>query len=1156
MNPLEKLKDKLKTKPILQEREQVQIVIPVAKKQEKIKVNVEIKDERDNKFDRDELKRKLMESKISKLVIKQPQVPEETIIEKEADVKEPVVKRAKKMATKPLLIIEEESGEGEGEKMIELDKDIEGVGADVGIVVEKKRKVKEPRLPKGVVIIEPHEFIKIGDTSMIKRLPKSEPPINIKVSSYYMNNREFFINFINSLFEPYKKEIESSENIITCDKTGKENEGFGLLTHQKVIRDYMNLYTPYRGLLLFHGLGSGKTCSSIAIAEGMKTKRQIIVLMPASLQKNYMEELKKCGDSIYKKQQYWEWVSLTDYPDAIETLSSVLNLPVEYIKRKNGAWLVNVKKPSNYKSLGPKEKTSLDNQLDEMIQTKYRFVPYNGLRRKRFSEMTDNFETNLFDNSVVIIDEAHNLISRIVNKVNKEKEVKMDKRGEMEKLPKALSLIIYYQLLRAKNCRIILLSGTPIINYPNEIGVLYNILRGYIKTWEIPLDVKTKNKIDTDALREMFSKEKVIDYIEYSPSSKKLYITRNPFGFKNKIKESSGYKGVSNEKKNEKGEVIIDEDFVSDEAFESRVIGTLKNNNIDVEATGIKIHNYTALPTDKDAFFERFVDTTSGEIKNIDVFKRRILGLTSYFRSAQEDLLPRYEKTPQYYHVEKIPMSDYQFQIYENARVSERELEKDNKSKKPKSGGELYNDSASTYRIFSRLYCNYVMKSRPVPVNKKDDGKINTSEFEELIKNKNDTDGDLDDKTEGEVGNSAEDLLDLQNMKKEDNAEKNTKMDVYKKNIEKTLVTIASNPDQYLTPEALEYHSPKFLRMLENIKNPENAGLHLVYSQFRTLEGIGIFSMVLDANGFTRFKLKRNFAGDWEIDIPEEELGKPTYALYTGTETVEEKEIIRNIYNGEWEYIPTNLEAQLKEISNNNNMGEIIKVLMITSSGSEGINLLNTRFVHAMEPYWHPVRIEQVIGRARRICSHKKLPKALQTVEVFIYLMTFTEKQIKSDEAIELRKYDVGKKQKVVPLTSDEYLFEISSIKEEINLQIIKAIKETAIDCAIYSKASKEGLKCITFGEPSNKTFAYVPNIEKQENDVITKKNKKTIEWTGEVRKINGVKYVTRKMDDTHYNVYDYESYKKGKDEGTNPILVGTITVLPNGSIEFNTLIT
>ena len=46
-------------------------------------------------------------------------------------------------------------------------------------------------------------------------------------------------------------------------------------------------------------------------------------------------------------------------------------------------------------------------------------------------------------------------------------------------------------------------------------------------------------------------------------------------------------------------------------------------------------------------------------------------------------------------------------------------------------------------------------------------------------------------------------------------------------------------------------------------------------------------------------------------------------------------------------------------------MGEIIKVFMITASGAEGINLKNTRFVRT-EPYWHPVRQDQVIGRARK----------------------------------------------------------------------------------------------------------------------------------------------------------------------------------------------
>ena len=38
-------------------------------------------------------------------------------------------------------------------------------------------------------------------------------------------------------------------------------------------------------------------------------------------------------------------------------------------------------------------------------------------------------------------------------------------------------------ILSANNCRVVFLTGTPIINYPNEIGVLFNMLRGYIKTF-------------------------------------------------------------------------------------------------------------------------------------------------------------------------------------------------------------------------------------------------------------------------------------------------------------------------------------------------------------------------------------------------------------------------------------------------------------------------------------------------------------------------------------------------------------------------------------------------------------------------------------------------------------------------------------------------
>ena len=139
--------------------------------------------------------------------------------------------------------------------------------------------------------------------------------------------------------------------------------------------------------------------------------------------------------------------------------------------------------------------------------------------------------------------------------------------------------------------------------------------------------------------------------------------------------------------------------------------------------------------------------------------------------------------------------------------------------------------------------------------------------------------------------------------------------------------------------------------------------------------------MVLEENGFAEFKIKKDVSGIWDIDISEEDKGKPTFALYTGTETAEEKEIVLKIYNGNWDELSPSLSNKLKEISNNNNLGEVIKVFMITASGSEGINLRNTRYVHIMEPYWHPARVEQVVGRARRICSHRELPDELQSMQ-------------------------------------------------------------------------------------------------------------------------------------------------------------------------------
>jgi hypothetical protein len=100
----------------------------------------------------------------------------------------------------------------------------------------------------------------------------------------------------------------------------------------------------------------------------------------------------------------------------------------------------------------------------------------------------------------------------------------------------------------------------------------------------------------------------------------------------------------------------------------------------------------------------------------VDALKRRILGLSSYFRSAQESLLPKYNKIlGEDYHIIRIPMSNYQFKIYEDARKEERKLEAKSKRKVSSKTEDVFKEPSSTYRIFSRLFCNFVMPDRPMP---------------------------------------------------------------------------------------------------------------------------------------------------------------------------------------------------------------------------------------------------------------------------------------------------------------------------------------------------------------------------------------------------------------------------------------------------------
>lgn len=981
--------------------------------------------------------------------------------------------------------------------------------------VRKTKKPIQPGEPSTILTV-------IGDTDIETRLKKrKEAAITIPASTYYMNNREIFVNFIASLFNNYKKDLVKEASTVATCPGDNDVGGFSPMTHQKIVRDYLNLYSPYRGLLLYHGLGSGKTCSSIAIAEGLKNNKPVIIMTPASLQVNYREELKKCGDELYKKNQFWEFIT-ADNADIIETLAQVLSLSKDHIQKNGGAWLVNMTKPANYDQLSARDKLKLDTQIDQMISHKYRFINYNGLRMSELKKLTNNNTSNPFDNSVVIVDEAHNLVSRIVNKLGKKKA--------------SIGVSLYLLLMKAKNVKIVLLSGTPIINYPNEIGILFNILRGYIYTWSFKLDILADRQINTAYLQSLFKRSlpggNILDALEYKPTSTTLMITRNPFGFYNQTAKDNTYAGVK-----------LETEQMSDDAFLALVTDILLKNKIKVQPNGVSMKEYKALPDTLDAFKSNFIEET-GELKNTNMFKRRALGLTSYFRSAQESLMPRYQKeNPADFQIIKIPMSDFQLGVYEEARVQERTQEKKNalkkKMKKPGVDG-LYETTSSTYRIFSRAFCNFVFPQpaivRPMP-------------------DKKDKNGEEATLADAVTQNINEDVLDAVSQKEKadrdeafdedegDDIELGAERASYKDRIQSALEALEKDAKKYLSPEGLQVYSPKFLHILENIQDPDHEGIHLIYTQFRALEGIGILKLILEANGFTQFKIKK-VGENWEMDIPEEEQGKPTFALYTGTESAKEKEIIRNVLNNSWKYVPEAIVRKLKEIAPNNNLGEIIKVLMITSSGAEGISLKNVRYVHITEPYWHPVRTEQVIGRARRICSHQALPVELRTVTVFLYLMTFTDTQLKSADTIELRKKDRSRKDDITPVSTDEAIYEIASAKEDITNSILRSVKEASIDCALHIKSNaSEKLQCFSFGSNSSSKFAYNPDMEDEPSDAIAEKNQREVKWKAQEIKIGDTMYALNRETN---EVYDLDSYTQGQ-----PLKVGNLVKLPSGQMKF-----
>ena len=221
------------------------------------------------------------------------------------------------------------------------------------------------------------------------------------------------------------------------------------------------------------------------------------------------------------------------------------------------------------------------------------------------------------------------------------------------------------------------------------------------------------------------------------------------------------------------------------------------------------------------------------------------------------------------------------------------------------------------------------------------------------------------------------------------------------------------------SPDEIGKYSGKIKSICDTIS--KSTGVILIFSKYID-GGIVPMAIALEEMGFTRAN-KRSL-----LDRPPTE---PIDAI-----SMKPRKNTKGVFNpakyvmisGDKGLSSDNI-ADIKDATNPSNKdGKDVKVILISVAGSEGIDLSFIRQVHIMDPWYNMNRIEQILGRAVRTCSHKLLPYAYRNVELYLY---GTQLSDRDTEAVDL------------------YIYRTAERKAVQAGRITRILKKCAVDCIL-----------------------------------------------------------------------------------------------------------
>jgi hypothetical protein len=946
-----------------------------------------------------------------------------------------------------------------------------------------------------------------------------DPNFNIKISQ----KKEFSdTRYDGSIYD-----VEKYSNIL---KTAE----YELLPQQAFVRNFLSFQTPYNSLLLFHGLGSGKTCSAIGVCEEMRdylkqmgiTKRMIIVASP-NVQDNF-------------KLQLFDERKLKEV-DGIWTMKGCL-----------GNKLLKEINPTGMKGL---KREKVIQQVKNLINASYSFQGYlqfsNEIVRKS-GKTGDSVETkiknleNEYSDRLIVIDEVHN--------------IRISDDNENKNVAKNLMYLVSV----VSNLRLLLLSATPMFNSYKEIVWLLNLMnmndrRGIISVSDI-FDKNgewQKDKDEKEIGKEILMR-KATGYVSYirgeNPYTFPFRVYPDRFAPEhtfNSIEEYPNYqingRRIPSDRKIEKLSIyltIIGEyqkmgyNYIIDR-LRSRGEGTKMTRRgterkisafttlkafgytdlqIPIEALNIiypypgleelakRIPEMEYIEDEENAIIEiaptsgkpekeiieeiddiisngpqivtSVISTKNSELESEPVVTEGIEADEKMFDKAVEldtreinqsrssESKTRKSNSPN--SLVNIVDEDIAF-LSPSIKTPQEVLKSNNKSKEPSV--KSLSSSVSSFKgsLIPKKKTSSIPESNannseglhiiegetksqyPSVKNNINDQRIfgltevptssklvtsTTTETKKGGDSKSDSKKGGDSKSDSATPEllhiDPKDLTGGQGLKRiMDYID--TKTPAVKGQFEyRRGVPHVFNNDE------IGKYSSKIKTICDYIYNKDTGkvseGIILIYSSYIDA-GVIPMALALEEIGFTRYgeKAKPLFKTPPTALVDVRTMQPPTskkdfkparYIMITGDPR-----------------ISPNNDTDVKAITNNDNIfkeetdgtitdvsGQIIKVVIISQAGSEGLDFKSIRQVHIMEPWYNVNRLEQIIGRGVRNFSHKDLPFTKRNVQIFLYGTILENAE---EEAADL------------------YVYRISELKAVKIGKVTRLLKQTAVDCII-----------------------------------------------------------------------------------------------------------